>query len=65
MRVKMIAAILAAALLFPFALNAEDKNEKKRDKSRKMAAKTLKELYKLEPTFQAAIQKSAGYAVFG
>jgi lipid-binding SYLF domain-containing protein len=64
MRVKMIAAILAAALLFPFALNAEDKNEKKREKSRKMAAKTLKELYKLEPTSQAAIQKSAGYAIF-
>jgi len=64
MRVKMIAAILAAALLFPFALNAEDKNEKKRQKSRKMAAQTLKELYKLEPTSQAAIQKSAGYAVF-
>ena len=60
----MIAAILAAALLLPFALNAEDKNEKKREKSRKMAAKTLKELYKLEPTSQAAIQKSAGYAVF-
>jgi len=64
MRVKMIAAILAAALLLPFALNAEDKNEKKREKSRKMAAKTLKELYKLEPTSQAAIEKSAGYAVF-
>ena len=64
MRVRMIAAILAAALLLPFALNAEDKNEKKREKSRKMAAKTLKELYKLEPTSQAAIQKSAGYAVF-
>ena len=64
MRVKMIAAILVAALLFPLALNAEDKNEKKREKSRKMAAKTLKELYKLEPTSQAAIQKSAGYAVF-
>ena len=64
MRVKMIAAILVAALLFPFALNAEDKNEKKRQKSRKMAAQTLKELYKLEPTSKEAIQKSAGYAVF-
>jgi hypothetical protein len=32
MRVKVIAAILAAALLFPFALNAEDKNEKKTEK---------------------------------
>jgi len=29
-----------------------------------MATQTLHELYKLQPTSQAAIQKSAGYAVF-
>jgi len=29
-----------------------------------MAAQTLQELYKLQPTSQAAVQQSAGYAVF-
>jgi lipid-binding SYLF domain-containing protein len=29
-----------------------------------MAAQTLQDLYKLQPTAQAAIQKAAGYAVF-
>jgi lipid-binding SYLF domain-containing protein len=29
-----------------------------------MASQTLKDLYKAEPTAQAAIQKAAGYAVF-
>jgi len=29
-----------------------------------MAAQTLQDLYKLEPTARAAIYKSAGYAVF-
>src|SRR6516164_11673000 len=29
-----------------------------------MAAQTLQDLYKLQPTAEAAIQKSAGYAVF-
>jgi lipid-binding SYLF domain-containing protein len=29
-----------------------------------MAAETLQDLYKLEPTSRASIQKSAGYAVF-
>jgi hypothetical protein len=29
-----------------------------------MAAQTLQELYKLEPTGKEAVQKSAGYAVF-
>ena len=29
-----------------------------------MAAETLQDLYELQPTAQAAIQKSAGYAVF-
>jgi hypothetical protein len=42
---------------------AED-NDARRDKTRKTAAQTLQDLYKLEPTSQASIQKSAGYAVF-
>jgi hypothetical protein len=46
-------------------VDAQDKKiEEKRDKSRKMAAQTLKELYKLQPTAQAATQTAAGYAVF-
>ena len=64
MRLKMIASILAVALLSASAVGANDDNEKKREKSRKMAAQTLQDLYKLQPTAQAAIQKSAGYAVF-
>jgi lipid-binding SYLF domain-containing protein len=64
MRFKVIACVLAAALLSAVAYSGEDDNEKKRQKSRKMAAQTLQDLYKAEPTAQAAIQKSAGYAVF-
>jgi len=41
-----------------------DRARTKRDKTRKMAAQTLQDLYKIQPTSQAAIQKSAGYAVF-
>lgn len=44
-------------------ITAED-NEVKRDKTRKMAAQIVQDLYKLELTSQAAIQESAGYAVF-
>jgi lipid-binding SYLF domain-containing protein len=64
MRFKVIACMLAVALLSAFAYSADDDNEKKREKSRKMATETLQELYKLQPTAQAGIQKSAGYAVF-
>src|SRR5947209_12484961 len=63
MRFKVIACMLAVALLSAVAYGGDD-NEKKREKSRKMAAQTLQDLYKMEPTAQAAIQKSAGYAVF-
>src|SRR5580765_4243584 len=64
MRFKVIACMLAAALLSAVAYSGEDDNEKKREKTRKMAAQTLQDLYKAEPTAQAAVQKSAGYAVF-
>src|SRR5262249_28456398 len=33
-------------------------------KTRKMAAQTLQDLYKLQPTAQAGVKKSVGYAVF-
>jgi lipid-binding SYLF domain-containing protein len=64
MRFKIIASILAVALLTVGAYGGEDDNKKKRQKTRKMAAEALQDLYKLEPTSQAAIQKAAGYAVF-
>jgi lipid-binding SYLF domain-containing protein len=41
-----------------------DSPEQKRDKTRKMAAQTLQDLYKLQPTAQTSLEKSAGYAVF-
>jgi lipid-binding SYLF domain-containing protein len=64
MRFKMIACMLVVALLSAVVYGGDDDNEKKRAKSRKMATETLQDLYKAEPTAQAAIQKSAGYAVF-
>src|SRR5580704_3356194 len=54
-----MSVILAAGLA-----SAGDTPDQKKDKTRKMAAQTLQDLYKLEPTAQAAIQKAAGYAVF-
>jgi len=63
MKFRIIASSLAVILLAGLA-SAGDSPEKKREKSRKMAAQTLQDLYKLEPTAQAAIEKAAGYAVF-
>ena len=59
-----IIQFLAVVLLGAVALSAKDTPDQKREKSRKMAAQTLEDLYKLQPTAKAAIQKSAGYAVF-
>ena len=64
MRFRTIAASLAVILLAGGLASAKDSPDKKRDKTRKMAAATLKELHKLQPESQEAIQKSAGYAVF-
>jgi lipid-binding SYLF domain-containing protein len=64
MKFKMIASFLALALICASAASAADKTEEKKEKTRKMAAQTLQDLYKLQPTAQAAIEKSAGYAVF-
>lgn len=64
MKNKMMTATLVVALLSSAINGANDDNEKKKEKSRKMAAQTLQDLYKMEPTSQAAIQKAAGYAVF-
>ena len=65
MRAKMIASILALTMLSAvMCMAADDDDEKKRQKTRKMSAEALQDLYKLEPTSQAAVQKAAGYAVF-
>jgi len=64
MRFRIVAPILAMTLLASGLSGAKDSPNKKREKTRKMAAQTLKDLYKLHPPSQAAIEKSAGYAVF-
>ena len=65
MRLKAIVSMLVVALLSAGAFGADEKeNEDNRAKTRKMAAETLKDLYKMQPTAEAAINKSAGYAVF-
>lgn len=64
MRFRTIVGILAIAGLTANLSGAKDTPDQEREKIRKMAAATLSDLYKLEPGAQAAIQKSAGYAVF-
>jgi lipid-binding SYLF domain-containing protein len=64
MRFRMVAQVVIMSLLALAFATAKDSPDKKKDKSRKMAAETLKDLYKVEPSSQAAIKKSAGYAVF-
>ena len=51
-------------LLAVSAARAGDSPDEKRDKTRKMAAQTLKDLYTKQPKAQEEIRKSAGYAVF-
>ena len=64
MRFRTIAALLAIAGLTAGLSGAKDSPDQQREKIRKMAAATLTDLYKLQPASQAAVQKSAGYAVF-
>jgi lipid-binding SYLF domain-containing protein len=64
MKFKKVASILVVVLLSLSVVSAKDDNDKKKTKTRKMADQTLQELYKLQPTAQGAVQKSAGYAVF-
>jgi len=63
MKLKMIAPVVALALLSVSVARADDP-EKEKAKIRQGATQTLSELYKLQPGAQAAIAKSAGYAVF-
>ena len=64
MRFRIVASILAVILLAGGLASAGDSPDQKREKTRKMAAEALQDLYKAEPSSQAAIQKAAGYAVF-
>ncbi len=60
---RTTATVLSILLTASFAV-AKDSPDEQRAKIRKMAAQTLTDLYKLQPSAQGAIQKSAGYAVF-
>jgi lipid-binding SYLF domain-containing protein len=64
MMFRTLAPMLALALVTTGLARAGDSPDEKREKSRKMAAETLTDLYKLQPTAQASIAKAAGYAVF-
>lgn len=64
MKLKILASVLTVAMLSAGFAAAKDSPEEKREKTRKMAAESLQNLYKLQPTAEAAIKESAGYAVF-
>jgi lipid-binding SYLF domain-containing protein len=64
MKFRILAPFLVGALLASSLSSAKDSPDQKREKTRKMAAQTLQDLYKLQPSSQTAIEKSAGYAVF-
>ena len=64
MKMRKIAQVLVVICFATSVASAKDSPDQKRDKTRKMASQTLQDLYKLQPTAQGAIQKSAGYAVF-
>jgi lipid-binding SYLF domain-containing protein len=64
MRFKTVVSAVVAVFLLASVSIAQDKNEENRQKIRKMASQTLQDLYKLQPAAKAAVEKSAGYAVF-
>jgi len=64
MTFNTIGTLFGLTLLTAGLATAKDSPDQKREKIRKMAAATLKDLYKLQPDAQATVQKSAGYAVF-
>ena len=64
MRRTGIALLCGILLLAVGPSHAKDSPDQRKEKTRKMAASTLDDLYKLHPGAQEAIQKSAGYAVF-
>jgi lipid-binding SYLF domain-containing protein len=64
MTFRTITGLVAITLLTAGFAGAKDSPDKEREKTRKMAAATLKDLYKLQPDSKAAVQKAVGYAVF-
>ena len=64
MKLRIVASVFASILLAGCLASAKDSPDKQRDKIRKMAAATLEDLHKLQPSSRELIQKSAGYAVF-
>ena len=64
MRLRSTVAFFATAGLSVALLGAKASPDEQREKIRKMAATTLTDLYKLQPTARTAVQNSAGYAVF-
>jgi lipid-binding SYLF domain-containing protein len=64
MKFIRVASVISLILLVAALAIAKDSPDQKRDKTRKMADQTLDDLYKVQPTAQAAIRKAAGYAVF-
>jgi lipid-binding SYLF domain-containing protein len=64
MKFRTTAASLVVVLLVGGLASAGDTPDEKRNKTRKMAAQTLEDLYKLQPSAKTAVQESAGYAVF-
>lgn len=64
MTFKTVGTFLSLTLLTAGFASAKDSPDKQREKIRKMAASTLSDLYKLQPASKAAVQESAGYAVF-
>jgi lipid-binding SYLF domain-containing protein len=63
MRLRFITSLIVLAFISVNVAIADDAGEKQ-EKTRKMAAQTLEDLYKLQPTAREGIQKAAGYAVF-
>jgi len=64
MKLGRIAALCAIGALTAALSVAKDTPDQQREKIRKMASGVLQNLYKLQPTSKAAVQNSAGYAVF-
>jgi lipid-binding SYLF domain-containing protein len=63
MKAKIVVAIAVLAL-FSTCVRAGENEDEKKTKIRAASSQTLQELYKLQPGAKAAIDKSAGYAVF-
>jgi lipid-binding SYLF domain-containing protein len=64
MTLRAIVPLVLVTALAADAASAGDSPDKQREKIRKMAAQTLKDLARLQPTSTDAIARAAGYAVF-